>query len=117
MSIATEILALRRDRMSSVAALLAALEWRNAAKHDELFQRRNHAVLSAADTVLLNVAAHAIESQWEGDEVTRTSTAPSQLENEAIQPSPVPSREQASKQRWRWSRLFGIRLARIHATS
>jgi hypothetical protein len=117
MSIATEILSLRRDKISSVAALLAAMDWRDSAQHGEVFLTRDYAVLSAADVVLLNVAVHALDSQWERSEVTRTSPAPSQLENEATQTPPVPSREQASKRRWRWPRFFGTHVARIHATS
>jgi hypothetical protein len=115
MSIATEILSLRRDRLSSVAALLAAMDWRNTAQHDDVFLKRDYAVLSAADIVLLNVAVHAIESQWEGDEVTRTSPEATQTSSEATQTLPEPSRYRASK--WRWPRWFGIRFARIHATS
>ena len=62
MSIATEILSLRRERMSSVTMLLALLhrEREPAALHQ--LASRHYASLEAADTVLTNVAAHAAEA-------------------------------------------------------
>jgi hypothetical protein len=61
-SIATEILSLRRDRSGSVTTLLALLDWQHAA-HSKLFaETRSYAVIQAADVVLLNVAAHAAEA-------------------------------------------------------
>jgi hypothetical protein len=63
MSIATEILSLRRDQTSSVTTLLALLDWQHAA-HNKLFaETRSYAVTQAADVVLLNVAVHALEAQ------------------------------------------------------
>src|ERR1700730_2212142 len=63
MSIATEVLSLRRDQSSSVTTLLALLEWQHAAQ-DKLFaETRSHAAQAAADVVLLNVAVHALEAQ------------------------------------------------------
>jgi hypothetical protein len=59
MSLGTEILSLRRNRESSVKALIAAMEWQKAAKSDVHTLARGLAVLEAADTVLLNVAVHA----------------------------------------------------------
>jgi hypothetical protein len=59
MSITTEILSLRRDRSSSVAALLNAMEWECAAENDSRTLARGYDVLRMADLVLLNVAAHA----------------------------------------------------------
>jgi hypothetical protein len=59
MSITTEILSLRRDRSSSVAALLNAIEWECAAEGDTRTLARRYDVLRMADIVLLNVAAHA----------------------------------------------------------
>lgn len=62
MSIATEILSLRRDRLSSVTMLLALLD----REHEpmSLYQQatRRYASLEAADVVLTNVAAHAAEA-------------------------------------------------------
>jgi len=63
MSIATEILSLRRDQSSSVTTLLFLLEWQHAAQ-DKLFaETRGYAAAQAADLVLLNVAVHALEQQ------------------------------------------------------
>ncbi len=61
MSITTEILSLRRDRSSSVAALLNAMEWGCAAEDDTRTLARGYDVLRMADIVLLNVAAHAAD--------------------------------------------------------
>jgi hypothetical protein len=61
MSITTEILSLRLDRSSSVAALLNAMEWKCAAVTDTRALARGYDVLRMADLVLLNVAAHAAD--------------------------------------------------------
>jgi hypothetical protein len=61
-TIATEILRLRRDQLSSVSALLNAMEWECAAKSDLRLLARGHDVLRMADLVLLNVAAHAADA-------------------------------------------------------
>jgi hypothetical protein len=63
MSIATEILSLRRDQNSSVATLLALLDWQHAAQNKLFAETRSHAAAQAADIVLLNVAVHALEAQ------------------------------------------------------
>ena len=62
MSITTEILSLRRDRSSSVAALLNAMEWECAAEGDMRTLARGYDVLRMADLVLLNVAAHTADA-------------------------------------------------------
>jgi hypothetical protein len=78
MSIATEILSLRRDQSSSVEALLAAMKWRNAAEAHHIFLARDFAALEVADTVLLNVAIHALEAQDESpSRAARRSLMPS----------------------------------------
>jgi hypothetical protein len=59
MSIANEILGLRRNQISSVTALLAAIEWTLAAPIGSHSVARSYAAAEAADIVLLNVAAHA----------------------------------------------------------
>jgi hypothetical protein len=61
MSITTEILSLRRDRSSSVAALLNAIEWESAAEDEARTLARGYDVLRMADLVLMNVAAHAAD--------------------------------------------------------
>jgi len=62
MSIATDILILRRDQASSVSALLAAMEWECAAIDDIRTLARGHDVMRLADLVLVNVAAHAADA-------------------------------------------------------
>jgi len=71
MSLATEILSLRREQSSSVERLLAALEWEKAAQDDEHVLSRGYAVLEAADMVLLNVAAHAADALREPPTIRR----------------------------------------------
>jgi hypothetical protein len=63
MSIATEILSLRRDQSSSVSTLLALLEWQHSARDKRFAETRAYAAQQAADTVLYNVAIHALEAQ------------------------------------------------------
>jgi hypothetical protein len=75
MSIATEILSLRRDQSSSVKKLLAALDWQKAAQDDEHILSRGYAVGEAADIVLLNVAAHAAEALSEPPTIRKTRRA------------------------------------------
>jgi hypothetical protein len=57
MSVVTEILSLRQDRISRVPRLLAALDWQKSAYEKD----RGVAVTEAADLVLVNVAAHCAE--------------------------------------------------------
>ena len=75
MSIATEILSLRRDQSSSVKRLLAALDWQKAARDDEHILSRGYAVYETADIVLLNVAAHAAEALTEPPTIHKTQRA------------------------------------------
>src|SRR5215468_1176595 len=72
MSIAREILSLRRDQSSSVAALLAAIEWECAAEEDIRILARGYDVMVAADRVLLNVAAHCADQLSEPTTARRT---------------------------------------------
>ncbi len=58
MSIATEILSLRRDRSSSVSLLLGAVEWAHSANGVNAIGREFDAA-KAADLVLLTTAVHA----------------------------------------------------------
>jgi hypothetical protein len=75
MSVATEILSLRRDQSSSVSALLAAIEWECAAEDDMHTLARGYDVLNAADRVLLNVAAHAADALSESPTAPKTRRA------------------------------------------
>jgi hypothetical protein len=61
MGIATDILNLRHDQLSSVKTLISALERLQDAHHDKVASRLFQAV-EAADLVLTNVAAHAAEA-------------------------------------------------------
>ena len=65
MSIATELLSLRRDQDSSVNLLLGAIAWEKAARTPEHKTSRHASVLQLADVVLLNVAVHATEASGE----------------------------------------------------
>jgi hypothetical protein len=76
MSIGTEILALRQDKFSSVAALIGALDRLSAS--NEHLEMRVYAVTECADLVLLNVAVHAMEA---------LSELPMQASRRAAQPS------------------------------
>ena len=62
MSVVTEILGLRQDQFSSVARLIAALDWQKSAEDDGHILYRGFAVTEAADLVLVNVAAHCAEA-------------------------------------------------------
>lgn len=80
MSIASEILNLRREKSSSVATLIGLIEWvrqeflhissRSAITASRASRR--YAILEAADKVLLNVAAHAAEAMIEPPETNMT---------------------------------------------
>jgi len=61
MGIATDILNLRHDRLSSVSMLLSALERFYDSPQERAFNRRFQ-VDEAADLVLTNVAAHAADA-------------------------------------------------------
>jgi len=75
MSIATEILSLRRDQSSSVATLIAAMEWESAAEDDVHMVSRGYAVMQAVDIVLLNVAVHTADALAEPTTIRRTRRA------------------------------------------
>lgn len=62
MSIATEILSLRRERLSSVTMLLALLDREEEPMRLHQLASRHYASLEAADVLLTNVAAHAAEA-------------------------------------------------------
>jgi hypothetical protein len=78
MSIATEVLSLRRDQSSSVSALLAAIEWECAAEDEMRLLARGYDVMRLADVVLMNVAAHAADQSSEPAKSRRTRRAVSQ---------------------------------------
>src|SRR5215470_4548605 len=76
MSIATEILSLRQNQFSSVTTLLAMLDWQKSALEDEHVLSRGYAVMEAADSVLLNVAVHAVDALSEPPVIGRTRRTP-----------------------------------------
>ena len=76
MSVVTEILSLRREKSSSVANLIALMEHEGSAFDRDRKASRHYAVLEAADTVLLNVAANAADQLGEPPEIPKTRRAP-----------------------------------------
>jgi len=89
MSITTEILSLRRDRSSSVAALLNAMEWECAAEDDTRILARGYDVLRMADLVLLNVAAHAADVLRELPAICKSRRAALPLRRKRRRPDPA----------------------------
>lgn len=88
MSIATEILSLRRDRSSSVSALLNAIEWACAASDDTRRLARGHDVLRIAELVLLNVAAHAADALGELPAIPTARRSTLSLRRKGRRPDP-----------------------------
>jgi hypothetical protein len=89
MSIGTEILSLRQDKFSSVAALIGALERLSAS--NEHLEMRVYAVTECADLVLLNVAVHAMEALSElPTQASRRASRPSRRTS----PRHIPGRHQ-----------------------
>jgi hypothetical protein len=79
MSLATDILNLRRNQSSSVSTLIAMLEWQRAAQDKDHVMSRGFAVAEAADDVLMNVAVYAAEAWGERPAMAHRArrTAPS----------------------------------------
>jgi hypothetical protein len=75
-SVVTEILSLRREKSSSVANLIALMKHEGSASDRDRKTSRHYAVLEAADTVLLNVAAHAADQLGEPPKIRKTRRAP-----------------------------------------
>jgi len=74
-SVVTEILSLRREKSSSVANLIALMEHEGRAFDRDHKASRHYAVLEAADTVLLNVAAHAADQLREPPKIPKIRRA------------------------------------------
>ncbi len=89
MSITTEILSLRRDRSSSVAALLNAIEWECAAEDDTRILARGYDVLRMADIVLLNVAAHTADVMGEPPAIPKARRATPPPRRKRRRPDPT----------------------------
>ena len=75
MSIATDILNLRRNQSSSVATLIAMIDWQKSAQDKDHKMSRGFAVTEAADDVLMNVAVYAAEALNEPHVIPRTRRA------------------------------------------
>jgi hypothetical protein len=75
MSVASDILGLRKNQSSSVETLIAKIEWLKAAEQVAHILTREFAVREAADIVLLNVATHAAEALNEPPVIHRTRRA------------------------------------------
>jgi len=71
MNLGSELLNLRRNRASSVAALLSGMERVEAAKSATVRMTREFALNDLSDAVLANVAVHANESCWGDDGAER----------------------------------------------
>jgi hypothetical protein len=95
MSIATEILGLRRDQSSSVSDLLNAIEWECSAQDDMRMLSRGHDVMRIADLVLVNVAAHAAEAFAEPPAIPRTRRAVLPFRKPRRRPNPGQSHQRA----------------------
>jgi hypothetical protein len=89
MSITTEILSLRRDRSSSVTALLNAMEWECAAENDTRTLARGYDVLRMADLVLLNVAAHAADILGQPSAIPQARRAKTPPQRKRRRPEPA----------------------------
>lgn len=99
MSIATEILSLRRDQSSSVERLVAVFDWERAAEDDKHILSRGYAVTEAADIVLLNVAVHAADALSEPPTIRRSRRGPLRSRRARRRPKTPKLRER------RWSAL------------
>jgi hypothetical protein len=67
MNLGTDLLNLRRNKISTVATLISGFERLAAAKSSIVSKSREWALISLADAVLTNVAVHAQQAYW-GDE-------------------------------------------------
>jgi len=88
MSIATDILSLRQNQLSSVKTLMAKIDWLRAAEDEAHISSRGFAVREAADIVLLNVATHAAEALNEPPVIPRTRRALATIRRKVRRPDP-----------------------------
>ena len=72
MGLGAELLNLRRNKLSSVEALLAGMDRLKEATSDLQTMNRAYALNALGDAVLANVAVHALENDW-GDVPQRVS--------------------------------------------
>ena len=75
MSLATDILNLRRNQSSSVSTLITMIDWQKAAQDKDHIMSRGFAVAEAADDVLMNVAVYAAEALSEPPAIGRICRA------------------------------------------
>lgn len=62
--IGTDLLNLRRNRMSTVATLISGIERLATARSDTTYMMRAFSLTELGDAVLANVAVHALEAYW-----------------------------------------------------
>lgn len=70
--IGTDLLNLRRNRMSTVATLISGIERLATARSDTTYMMRAFSLTELGDAVLANVAVHALEAYW-GDTPLRNA--------------------------------------------
>jgi len=64
MGLGTELLNLRRSKLSSVEALLAGMDRLAEARSDVQIMNRAYVLNALGDAVLANVAVYALENDW-----------------------------------------------------
>jgi len=101
MSIASEILRLRREQSSSVEMLIGAIAWEKSAQRADHRRARHCAVVQLADVVLTNVAVHAAEALGEPPTTrgTRRDSLPSRRKRRSFDAGRLSNRM--------WGRLSG----------
>jgi hypothetical protein len=62
MSLGTDLLDLRRNKASTMAALIGGIEWLATAKSETTLMTRSFALYELTDAVLVQVAVYALES-------------------------------------------------------
>ena len=72
MNLGSELLNLRRNKISTVATLLSGIERLDSAQSETVRLTRQFALNDLGDAVLANVAVYAAESYW-GNEPLRTA--------------------------------------------
>ena len=75
MSIATDILHLRRNRSRSVSTLIAMIDWQKSAQDVDHIMSRRFAVTEVSDDVPMNVAVYAAEALNEPSVIHKTRRA------------------------------------------
>lgn len=72
MTLGTDLLNLRRNRMSTVLTLISGIERLAAARSETTMMMRAYSLSELGDAVLANVAVHALQAYW-GDTPLRST--------------------------------------------